>query len=54
MAISEHIINHGEGQDKIIVFYNEFKSAISSIIRQMGLIPRSVFLDTLRYGKLYN
>jgi ATP synthase F1 gamma subunit len=54
MAISEHIVNHAEGKDKIIVFYNEFKSAISTIIRQMELMPRSVFLDTLRYGKLYN
>jgi len=54
MALSEHIIKHAEGQDRIVVFYNEFKSAISSIIRQMELMPRQRFLDTLRFGKLYD
>lgn len=53
MAISEHIIAHAEGKDKIVVFYNEFKSAISSIIRQMELMPRARFLETVRFGKLY-
>ena len=54
MALSELIIQHAEGSDKIVVFYNEFKSAISSIIRQMELLPRKRFLDTMKYGKLYN
>jgi len=53
MAISEHIIAHAEGKDKIFVYYNEFKSAISSIIRQMELMPRARFLETVRFGKLY-
>jgi F0F1-type ATP synthase gamma subunit len=54
MAISEHLINQSEGKDKIVIFYNEFKSAICSIIRQMELMPRGRFLETLRFGKLYN
>jgi F-type H+-transporting ATPase subunit gamma len=54
MAIAEHIVAHGDGKDKIVVYYNEFKSAISSIIRQMELMPRQRFLDTMRFGKLYN
>ena len=33
MAIAEHIVAHGDGKDKIVVYYNEFKSAISSIIQ---------------------
>jgi F-type H+-transporting ATPase subunit gamma len=33
MAIAEHIVTHGDSKDKIVVYYNEFKSAISSIIR---------------------
>ena len=53
MAVSEHLIANAEGKDKIIVFYNEFVSAISSIIRQMELMPRARFLETLRFGKLY-
>jgi len=35
MALSEHIIQAAEGSDKIIVFYNEFISAISSNIIKM-------------------
>lgn len=54
MAISEHVISHAEGKDKIVVYYNEFKSAICSIIRQMELMPRARFIETMRFGKLYN
>ena len=54
MALSEHIIQQAEGSDKIVVFYNEYKSAIATIIRQMELLPRKRFLDTMKYGRLYN
>jgi len=37
-----------------VIFYNEFKSAIQTIIRRMELLPRGRFLDTMKYGKLYN
>ena len=54
MAISEHIIAHSDKSDKIVVFYNEFVSAIKMIIRQMELMPRGRFLETLAFGRLYN
>lgn len=54
MAISEHVMANGEGQDVIKVYYNEFKSAISTVIRIMELMPRQRFLDVMRFGKLYN
>ena len=54
MAISEHVIKAAEGSDKITVFYNEYKSAISTIIRHLELLPRKRFLDTLKFGKLYD
>ena len=54
MALSEHIIQQAEGSDKIVVFYNEYKSAIATVIRQMELLPRKRFLDTMKYGRLYN
>lgn len=54
MALSEHIIKNGESADKIVIFYNEFKSAISTIIREMELMPRRRFLETMKYGKLYD
>jgi F-type H+-transporting ATPase subunit gamma len=44
MAISEHIVKQGENQDKILVYYNEFVSAISTVIRTMELMPRGRFL----------
>lgn len=53
MALGEHIIQHGESKDKILVFYNEFKSAIASVLRQMELMPRKRFMETMQYGKLY-
>ena len=36
-----------------MVFYNEFVSAIKSEIRQLELMPRQRFLDTIKFGKLY-
>jgi F-type H+-transporting ATPase subunit gamma len=54
MAIADHVIKHAEKQDRIVVYYNEFKSAISSIIRQMELMPRQRFIETLQYGRLYD
>ena len=54
MAMAEHIISWAEGSDKIVVFYNEYKSAISTIIRHMELMPRSRFLEQMKYGRLYN
>merc|ERR1712086_248683 len=54
MAISEQVVLMGEQSDKIVIFYNEFKSAISTVIRQMELMPRKRFLETMKFSKLYN
>lgn len=54
MAVSEHVIAAAEKSDRIVVYYNEFVSAISSIIRQMELMPRGRFLETMSYAKLYD
>lgn len=54
MAVSEHIIANAEKSDKIVVFYNEFVSAVSTIIRQMELMPRNRFLQTMAFGRLYD
>lgn len=53
MAVSEHVMNYAEGTDKIVVFYNEFVSAIKSDLKQMELMPRQRFLDTIKFGRLY-
>lgn len=54
MAVAEHIIANSDKSDKILVFYNEFVSAIKTIIRTMELMPRSRFLQTLAFGRLYD
>ena len=54
MALSEHIMRAGESCDKILIFYNEYVSAIASNIRRLEILPRQRFLDTLKYGKLYD
>ena len=54
MALSEHIIQAGESFDVIKVFYNEYVSAIKTIVRHMELMPRKRFMDTMKYGRLYN
>lgn len=53
MAIAEHIVDQAEKSERILVFYNEFVSAIKTNIRQMDLMPRSRFLQTLAFGRLY-
>ena len=54
MAISEHIVRQGESKDTIVVYYNEFKSAISTVIRKMEIMPRDRFLTAMSFAKLYN
>lgn len=54
MAISEHLIAASVSSDKILVFYNEYKSAISTVIRHMELLPRQKFLNTMKFGRLYD
>lgn len=54
MAIADQIQRQSEGYDKIVVYYNEFKTAISQVIRRMELMPRKRFLDTMKFARLYN
>lgn len=48
MAVAEQVTANSGDKDKIIVFYNEFKSAISQIVRRMELMPKHVFMETLQ------
>ena len=54
MAISQQISSSSEGSDRIIIYYNEFKTAISSVIKRMELMPKKKFLETMKFQKLYN
>ena len=44
----------GEDSDKIVIYYNEFKSVINQVIRRMELLPRKQFLETMKFARLYN
>jgi len=54
MAIAELVSKQSENSDKIVIYYNEFKSVISSIIKRMELLPRKQFLDVMKFQRLYN
>ena len=53
LAIADQVTRQSDNADKIVIYYNEFKSAISSVIRRMELMPRKRFLDTMKFAKLY-
>ncbi len=49
-----HIASMSNDSDKIIIVYNEFKSAIAYVCRHMELMPRKRFLESMPFAKLYN
>lgn len=48
-AIANRLSQKAENMDRILVLYNEFKSAISSNLRQLEIMPRKVFLKHFKY-----
>jgi len=54
MSMAVHISALSKDSDKIIVVYNEFKSAISYMVRHMELMPPQRFMESMQFSKLYN
>ena len=54
MAMAVHIAQMSHDADRILVLYNEFKSAIQYIQRHMELMPIKKFLESMQFAKLYN
>ena len=54
MAMAVHITQMSKDADKVIIIYNEFKSAIQYICRHMELMPQRKFLETMNFAKLYD
>ena len=54
MALAVNISQMANDADKITVIFNEFKSAISYVIRHMELMPKQRFLESMQFAKLYN
>lgn len=55
MALADNIINMSESykSDKIVIFYNEFVSAISTNIRHLELMTRQRFIESIAGMYLY-
>jgi F-type H+-transporting ATPase subunit gamma len=54
MAMAVHITSLSKDADKVLIIYNEFKSAISYVVRHMELLPQRRFLEAMKFAKLYN
>lgn len=54
MSMAVQVMELSYNSDKIIVIYNEFKSAIAYETRQLELMPRTRFLESMKFAKLYN
>jgi len=54
MSMSVHVTALSQEADKITVVYNEFKSAIAYETRQLDLMPKKRFLESMKFAKLYN
>jgi len=52
-SISHQVSLVGANYDNICVYYNEFKSAIRTIIRELNLFPRHKFNEYMKFMKLY-
>lgn len=52
-SIAQQITQNAQGYDKIVIFYNEFKSAIKTVIQELELHPREKFLEFMKHMKLY-
>lgn len=54
MSIADSIIKESANKDKIVIIYNEYKSVVSTTIRQLELIPKKRFLESMKFQRLYN
>lgn len=52
-SISQQITLNAAGFDKIVIYFNEFKSAIKTVIRELELHPKEKFLQYMKHMKLY-
>ena len=54
MSMAVQVMELSYNSDKIIVVYNQFMSAIAYETRQLELMPRTKFLEAMKFAKLYN
>lgn len=54
MSMAVLISAQADEKDRILIIYNEFKSAITYITKQMELMPKKRFLESMQFARLYN
>jgi F-type H+-transporting ATPase subunit gamma len=52
-SIAQQISTYATGCDKIIIHFNEFKSAIRYVPRDVELIPKEKFAQIMKFKRLY-
>lgn len=52
-SISQQLDLEASKYDRIVLCFNEYKSAISTVVKRLELMPRKKFLEYLNYQKLY-
>jgi F-type H+-transporting ATPase subunit gamma len=52
-SLAHQLTIQSQGFDKIIIFFNEFKSAVNTNIRQLEIHPREKFNEFMKHMKLY-
>ncbi len=52
-SISQQVSLVAKDFDNIVIYYNEFKSAIRSVIREVNIFPRHKFQEYMKFMKLY-
>jgi len=53
LAIGSRIIALSQDKDKVVIFYNEFISAIAFEIRRIELMSKKNFLESMKFQRLY-
>jgi len=52
-SIAQQLSTVSTGYDKIVIYFNEFKSVIRTEIKQLELHPREKFMEYMKHMKLY-
>ncbi len=52
-ALAAQLTHASNGYDKITIYYNEFRSAVNTVIKELELHPREKFLEFMKNMKLY-
>ena len=53
LAIGSRVISLSQDKDKVVIFYNEFISAIAFDVKRIELMSKKNFLESMKFQRLY-